>query len=138
MALLFNTVTLPASVGFALRYVSCGVASSVKFVWRAHTSRALRWPASETKIGAVSFPTTDAVASETSGDRFLGARPGFPAPAFGKCAGVRVASASPPPNNSFKPTPCRGIGHVLYATLAHVRRLNTGRLNSGVRRQKSV
>ena len=39
----------------------------------------------------------------------------------------------PPPNNSFKPTPCRGIGHVLYATLAHVRRPNTGRLNSGVR-----
>jgi hypothetical protein len=41
------------------------------------------------------------------------------------------------PNNSFKPTPCRGIGHVLYATLAHVRRPATGRLNSGVRRQKS-
>ena len=37
------------------------------------------------------------------------------------------------PNNSFKPTPCRGIGHVLYATLAHVRRPATGRLNSGVR-----
>ena len=42
------------------------------------------------------------------------------------------------PNNSFKPTPCRGVGHVLYATLAHVRRPATGRLNSGVRRQKSV
>jgi hypothetical protein len=38
----------------------------------------------------------------------------------------------PPPNNSFKPTPCRGVGHVLYATLAHVRRPATGRLNSGV------
>jgi hypothetical protein len=37
------------------------------------------------------------------------------------------------PNNSFKPTPCRGVGHVLYATLAHVRRPATGRLNSGVR-----
>jgi hypothetical protein len=37
------------------------------------------------------------------------------------------------PNNSFKPTPCRGIGHVLYATLAHVRCPVTGRLNSGVR-----
>ena len=36
-------------------------------------------------------------------------------------------------NNSFKPTPCRGVGHVLYATLAHVRRPATGRLNSGVR-----
>ena len=39
-------------------------------------------------------------------------------------------------NNSFKPTPCRGIGHVLYATLAHVRRPDTGRLNSGVRPHK--
>jgi hypothetical protein len=38
----------------------------------------------------------------------------------------------------FKPTPCRGVGHVLYATLARVRRPATGRLNSGVRRQKSV
>ena len=42
----------------------------------------------------------------------------------------------PPPNNSFKPTPCRGVGRVLYATLAHVRRPATGRLNSSVRRQK--
>jgi hypothetical protein len=38
------------------------------------------------------------------------------------------------PNNSFKPTPCRGVGHVLCATLARVRRPATGRLNSGVRR----
>ena len=37
------------------------------------------------------------------------------------------------PNNSFKPTPCRGVGHVLCATLARVRRPVTGRLNSGVR-----
>ena len=37
------------------------------------------------------------------------------------------------PNNSFKPTPCRGVGHVLCATLARVRRPATGRLNSGVR-----
>ena len=44
----------------------------------------------------------------------------------------------PPPNNSFKPTPCRGVGHVLYATLAHVRRPATRRLNSGVRRQKNI
>ena len=51
--------------------------------------------------------------------------------------GQRVRSSallgSVPPNNSFKPTPCRGVGHVLYATLAHVRRPATGRLNSGVR-----
>ena len=37
------------------------------------------------------------------------------------------------PNNSFKPTPHRGVGHVLYATLARVRHPATGRLNSGVR-----
>ena len=41
------------------------------------------------------------------------------------------------PNNSFKPTPCRCIGHVLCATLARVRRPATGRLNSGVRRHKT-
>ena len=40
----------------------------------------------------------------------------------------------PPPNNSFKPTPCRGVGCVLYATLARIRRPATGRLNSGVMR----
>ena len=44
----------------------------------------------------------------------------------------------PPPNNSFKPTPCRGVGRVLCATLAHVRRPATGRLNSSVRRQKNI
>ncbi len=44
----------------------------------------------------------------------------------------------PPPNNSFKPTPCRGIGCVLCATLARIRRPATGRLNSSVRRQKNV
>ncbi len=41
------------------------------------------------------------------------------------------------PNNSFKPTPCRGVSRVLYATLAHVHRPATGRLNSGVRRPKA-
>ena len=44
----------------------------------------------------------------------------------------------PPPNNSFKPTPCRGVSCVLCATLARIRRPATGRLNSSVRRQKSV
>lgn len=39
------------------------------------------------------------------------------------------------PNNSFKPTPCRGVGRV-NATLARVRRPATGRLNSGVGRHK--
>ena len=50
--------------------------------------------------------------------------------------GIQCVRAAP--NNSFKPTPCRGVGRVLYATLAHVRRPATGRLNSGVRPLKTV
>ena len=65
--------------GVALRFISCGVASSVRFVWRAQTSHVSRWPASETVIGVLSFPATDTVASVTSGWKFAGARPGFPA-----------------------------------------------------------
>ena len=53
--------------GVALRFVSCGVASSVRFVWRAQTSHVLRWPASETVIGVVRFSAIDTVASVTSG-----------------------------------------------------------------------
>ena len=67
----------------------------------------------------------------------LGARSSVRASVFGKFAGVSVSPASFPPNKSFKPTPCRGSSHVLYATLARVRRPATGRLNSGVRRQKA-
>ena len=44
----------------------------------------------------------------------------------------------PPPNNSFKPTPCRGVGCVLYATLARIRRPATGRLNSGVSHMRPI
>jgi hypothetical protein len=66
------------------------------------------------------------------------ARSGLPASAFGKSAKASRSPGSFAPNKSFKPTPCRGSGHVLYATLAHVRRPATGRLNSGVRRQKSI
>ena len=56
----------------------------------------------------------------------------------GRAAVVHPALLRPgrAPNNSFKPTPCRGVSHVLYATLAHVRRPATGRLNSGVRTHK--
>ena len=63
-----------ALVGTALRPVSRGVASSVKSVWRAHTSHALRWPASEAVIGIVMFSAADAVASVTSGEEFSDAR----------------------------------------------------------------
>jgi hypothetical protein len=44
----------------------------------------------------------------------------------------------PPPNNSFKPTPHRGVSSVLCATLARCRRPAVGRLNSGVRRHTKV
>ena len=57
----------------------------------------------------------------------------FPLRLSASSQGFGLRQHPPPPNNSFKPTPCRGIGHVLYATLAHVRRPATGRLNSGVR-----
>ena len=133
IALLFNTLTLPASVGVALRSVSCRFASSVKSVWRAHTWHALRWPASETVIGRGQFPVTHTVASVTSSGLFAGARPGLPTSAFGKCAKVLLSPASFAPNKSFKPTPHRGVNSVLYATLARYRRPAVGRLNSGVR-----
>jgi hypothetical protein len=59
---------------------------------------------------------------------------GLHAPDVTATAMLPASKSGDGPNNSFKPTPCRGIGHVLYATLAHVRRPATGRLNSGVRR----
>ena len=49
-------------------------------------------------------------------------------------SGLGTHRHPPPPNNSFKPTPCHGVGRVLCATLAHVRRPATGRLNSSVMR----
>ena len=78
----------PASVGIALRSLYCGVASSVKSVWRAHKSHALRWPASEAVIGIVMFSAADAVASVTSGGEFPDARSSLPASSFGKCVKV--------------------------------------------------
>ena len=61
----------------------------------------------------------------------------FPLRFSASASGLVAHRHPPPPNNSFKPTPCRGVGHVLYATLAHVRRPATGRLNSSVRPQKT-
>ena len=43
-----------------------------------------------------------------------------------------------PPNNSFKPTPHRGVNSVLCATLARCRRPAVGRLNSSVRRLSNI
>ena len=62
----------------------------------------------------------------------------FPLRLSASASGLGSHRHPPPPNNSFKPTPCRGVGRVLYATLAHVRRPATGRLNSSVRRQKNI
>jgi hypothetical protein len=67
-----------------------------------------------------------------------GARSSVLASAFGNGAGFSFSPGSFAPNKSFKPTPCRGVSRVLCATLARARRPATGRLNSGVRRQKSV
>ena len=134
----FPILTFPASIGAALRSVFCGVASSVKSVWRAHTAHALRWPASETLIGVSCFPLLTRSLrihpAESSRVRVLA----FPLRISASASGPDLHRRPPPPNNSFKPTPCRGVGRVLYATLAHVRRPATGRLNSGVRRQNSL
>jgi hypothetical protein len=64
-----------------------------------------------------------------------GARSSGQASVLGPLVRNSASRGSGPPNKSFKPTPCRGVGHVLYATLARVRRPATGRLNSGVRCQ---
>ena len=79
---------------------------------------------------------SDAVTSDTSGRRFSRRAQAYGLRSFGKSAEVSPVPASFPPNKSFKPTPHRGIGHVLYATLARVRCPATGRLNSGVRHTK--
>jgi hypothetical protein len=83
-----------ASVSAALRSGCRHVASSVKFVWRAHTSHALRWSASETVIGFGQVLAADTIASVTPGGKFAGARPAVPASVFGRCVGARCTSAS--------------------------------------------
>ena len=57
----------------------------------------------------------------------------FPLRLSASAPGFRLERHPPPPNNSLKPTPHRGVNSVLYATLARCRRLAVGRLNSGVR-----
>ena len=126
-------LSFPASLGAALRSDTRHAGYSVKSVWRAYTSHALRWPASETKIGVVSVPRlTRSLRRHPAGSSRVRVR-AFPLLFSASTLGLGAHQHPPPPNNSFKPTPCRGIGHVLYATLAHVRRPATGRLNSGVR-----
>ena len=123
----------PASVGTALRPDCRRAASSVKPVWRAHTSHTSRWSASEPKLASsanrVLIRPLRRHPAESSQVRVRT----FPLLFSATVLGFRCCQHPPPPNNSFKPTPCRGVGHVLYATLAHVRRPDTGRLNSGVR-----
>ena len=135
IVVLSDTVNLPASVGAALRSVLQRVTSSVKFVWRAHTSPALRWSASETVIGTVSVPRlTRSLRLHPAESSRVRVR-AFPLRFSASSWGLGSHRHPPPPNNSFKPTPCRGVSRVLYATLAHVRHPATGRLNSSVRAQ---
>ncbi len=110
-------MTLPASVGAALRSVSCGVLlrSSLSGALLHHmrcvgrlrkrclTSsltpllmRSLRLhPVEGSRMRVRAFPLL-----------FSAAVPRF-----------RSFQNPPPPNNSFKPTPCRGVNSVLCATL---------------------
>ena len=127
-----------ASVSAALRSGCRHVASSFKSVWRAYTSHAVRWPASEKVIGAVSVPRlTRSLRLHPAESSQVRVR-AFPLRLSASPSRLGSHRHPPPPNNSFKPTPCRGVGCVLYATLARIRRPATGRLNSGVRRQKSI
>jgi hypothetical protein len=127
----------PGSVGAALRSGSQHVASSVNSVWRAHTSHALRWSASETKLASsahrVLIRPLRRYPAESSQVRVRA----FPLLFSATVPGFRCSKNPPPPNNSFKPTPHRGVNSVLCATLARCRRPAVGRLNSSVRRQKA-
>ena len=125
-----------ASVSVALRTVRGHVASSVTSAVRAHNSHASRCLASEATIFICEFSVSDRRLRTRPADSLRGAL-NHPVFGFGQLVRSSASPASGPPNKSFKPTPCRGVGHVLYATLAHVRRPATGRLNSGVRRQKA-
>ena len=44
----------------------------------------------------------------------------FPLRLSASASGLGSHRHPPPPNNSFKPTPCRGVGHVLFALRLHV------------------
>ena len=98
----------------------------------------MRLPASEAVVGAVCVPRLTRSPrrhpAESSRVRVLA----FPLRLSASASGLDSHRHPPPPNNSFKPTPCRGVSRVLCATLARVRRPATGRLNSGVRRQKNI
>nr|CAS02677.1 putative integron gene cassette protein [uncultured bacterium] len=83
-----------ASVGVALRARSRRVCSSVRFVWRAHTLHALRFPASVAMIGLRSVLRSRCGRFGDGRRRVLGARSGTWASVFGKCVGARFASAS--------------------------------------------
>ncbi len=128
-----------ASVGIALRTGSRCVCSSVAFVWRAHISHASRFPAS---VAMICLRPVFRSRCGRFGDhrlRVRGARSGISASVFGKSAIASPSPASCPPNKSFKPTPCPGFVETSWHagnTGSHPSR--SARLNSGVRRQKSI
>ena len=123
-----------ASVGTALRSVSCRVASSANpsgaltLRMRCVVRLRKRW------LLSASVPRLTRSLRLDPAERSRVRVRAFPLRLSASASGLGSHRHPPPPNNSFKPTPCRGVGHVLYATLAHVRRPATGRLNSGVRR----
>ena len=109
-----------------------------QFVWRAQGSQALRSSASETVVGSACVPRlTRSLRLHPTESSQVRVR-AFSLRLSASASGLGAHRHPPPPNNSFKPTPCRGGGCVLYATLARIRRPATGRLNSGVRRQKNI
>ena len=109
----FQMLTFPASVDTALRSDCRHVVSSVKSVWRAHTSHASRWPASETVIGTVSVPRLTRSLRLRPAESFRVRVQTFPLRLSASASRLGSHRHPPPPNNSFKPTPCRGVGHVL-------------------------
>jgi hypothetical protein len=127
------------SVSTSFRKVCRRFAVSSKSAWRAHKfTCALRLPASEAVFVCCPLRSAGPAPSETAGGKFAGRARAFPLRFSAGTLGFQVRQHPPPPNNSFKPTPCRGGGRVQCATLAHVRRPATGRLNSGVRRRRNI
>ena len=138
IALLFNTVTLPASVGAALRSVSRRVASSVSSSGALkHRMRCVGRLRKRCLVGA-SVPRLIRSLRLHPTDSSQVRAQAFPLRLSASAPGLDSHRHPPPPNNSFKPTPHRGVNSVLCATLARCCRPAVGRLNSSVRRQKSV
>jgi hypothetical protein len=127
-----------ASVDIALRTSCRRVATSFESVERAHTSRALSCSASETMIGLRSvcrsrcgrFGNIQLIVlwcAQATRLRFS-ASPSW----------LHSRQHPPPPNNSFKPTPHRGVNSVLCATLHAVATPMRGGLTQALGGRKAL